>query len=64
MNDTLTLPNTSSWTFFVKLTFGISLAAMAAFIFFLGRQSIDQRLSGVKRPVSGQFHHYAVENAA
>ena len=35
MNDTLTLPNTSSWTFFVKLTFGISLAAMAAFSFFL-----------------------------
>ncbi|WML89281.1 YiaA/YiaB family inner membrane protein [Thiothrix lacustris] len=35
MNDTLNLPNTSSWTFFVKLTFGIALTAMVAFIFFL-----------------------------
>ncbi|EIJ35419.1 YiaA/YiaB family inner membrane protein [Thiothrix nivea] len=35
MNDNITLPNTAGWLFFVKLTFGISLAAMAAFIFFL-----------------------------
>ncbi|OQX15019.1 hypothetical protein SAMN05660964_01189 [Thiothrix caldifontis] len=35
MNDNITLPNSSSWLFFVKLTFGIALAGMAAFIFFL-----------------------------
>jgi hypothetical protein len=35
MNDNITLPNSSSWLFFVKLTFGIALVAMAAFIFFL-----------------------------
>lgn len=35
MNDTLTLPSSSSWLFFVKTTFAIALAAMAAFIFFM-----------------------------
>ncbi|MDQ5767135.1 MAG: YiaA/YiaB family inner membrane protein [Candidatus Thiothrix putei] len=35
MNDNITLPNSSSWLFFVKLTFGIALVGMAAFIFFL-----------------------------
>ncbi len=32
MNDTMTLPSSSSWLFFVKTTFAIALAAMAAFI--------------------------------
>ena len=31
MNDTMTLPSSSSWLFFVKTTFAIALAAMAAF---------------------------------
>lgn len=35
MTDNVALPNSASWLFFVKLTFGISLAAMAAFIFFM-----------------------------
>jgi hypothetical protein len=35
MNDNITLPNSSSWLFFVKLTFGIALVGMASFIFFL-----------------------------
>ena len=35
MNDSLTLPNSSSWTFFVKLTFAIALVAMGAFVFFM-----------------------------
>ncbi len=35
MNEMIALPNSSSWLFFVKLTFGISLAAMVAFIFFM-----------------------------
>ena len=35
MNETLTLPSSSSWVFFVKTTFAIALAAMAAFIFFM-----------------------------
>ena len=34
-NDTFTLPNSSGWLFFVKLTFAIALAAMAAFVFFM-----------------------------
>lgn len=29
------LPNSTSWTLFVKLTFVISLIAMAAFVFFM-----------------------------
>ena len=35
MNDTVTLPSSSSWLFFVKTTFAIALAAMAAFVFFM-----------------------------
>ena len=35
MNDTNTTTNSASWLFFVKLTFGISVAAMVAFIFFM-----------------------------
>lgn len=35
MNDTLTLPSSSSWLFFVKTTFAIALAAMGAFVFFM-----------------------------
>ena len=35
MNETLTLPSSSSWVFFVKTTFAIALAAMAAFVFFM-----------------------------
>jgi len=30
-----TQTNSTSWLFFVKLTFGISLAGMAAFVFFM-----------------------------
>lgn len=35
MNDTINTTNSTSWLFFVKLTFGISIAAMIAFIFFM-----------------------------
>ena len=35
MNDTINATNSKSWLFFVKLTFGISVAAMVAFIFFM-----------------------------
>lgn len=35
MNDINTTTNSASWLFFVKLTFGISVAAMVAFIFFM-----------------------------
>ena len=38
MNDTIienNNTNSTSWVFFVKLTFGISIAAMVAFIFFM-----------------------------
>ena len=35
MNDATLQPNSTSWLLFVKLTFGISIAAMAAFIFFM-----------------------------
>ncbi len=35
MNDTINATNSTSWLFFVKLTFGISIAAMIAFIFFM-----------------------------
>ena len=35
MNENLNLPNSSIWLFFVKLTFGVALAAMVAFIFFM-----------------------------
>jgi hypothetical protein len=35
MNDTISTTNSTSWLFFVKLTFGISIAAMVAFIFFM-----------------------------
>ncbi|MEZ5538176.1 MAG: YiaA/YiaB family inner membrane protein [Thiolinea sp.] len=35
MNDSINATNSASWLFFVKLTFGISLAAMVAFIFFM-----------------------------
>ena len=35
MNDTANTTNSASWLFFVKLTFGISVAAMVAFIFFM-----------------------------
>ncbi len=35
MNDTINATNSTSWLFFVKLTFGISVAAMIAFIFFM-----------------------------
>jgi len=35
MNETSLQPNSTSWLLFVRLTFGISLAAMAAFIFFM-----------------------------
>ncbi|QLQ33170.1 MAG: hypothetical protein HZT40_18020 [Candidatus Thiothrix singaporensis] len=33
--DNLALPNSASWLLFIKLTFGASLAAMTAFIFFM-----------------------------
>jgi hypothetical protein len=33
--DVSNMDNSSSWLMFVKLTFGISLTAMAAFIFFM-----------------------------
>ena len=35
MNIETTQSNSASWLFFVKLTFGISLAGMAAFVFFM-----------------------------
>ena len=35
MNIETTQANSTSWLFFVKLTFGISLAGMAAFVFFM-----------------------------
>jgi len=35
MNDATLRPNSASWLFFVRLTFGISIAAMAAFVFFM-----------------------------
>ena len=35
MSDATLQPNSTSWLLFVKLTFGISIAAMAAFIFFM-----------------------------
>ncbi|PWQ96509.1 YiaA/YiaB family inner membrane protein [Leucothrix arctica] len=35
MNDSTLQPNSTSWLLFVRLTFGISIAAMAAFIFFM-----------------------------
>lgn len=35
MNENLNLPNSASWLLFVKLTFGVALVAMVAFIFFM-----------------------------
>lgn len=35
MNEATLQPNSTSWLLFVRLTFGISIAAMAAFIFFM-----------------------------
>ncbi|PWQ97828.1 YiaA/YiaB family inner membrane protein [Leucothrix pacifica] len=35
MNEVTLQPNSTSWLLFVRLTFGISIAAMAAFIFFM-----------------------------
>ena len=35
MNQATLQPNSTSWLLFVRLTFGISIAAMAAFIFFM-----------------------------
>ena len=35
MNESTLRPNSTSWLLFVRLTFGISIAAMAAFIFFM-----------------------------
>ena len=35
MNESTLQPNSTSWLLFVRLTFGISIAAMAAFIFFM-----------------------------
>lgn len=35
MNIEAVNTNSASWLFFVKLTFGISLAGMAAFVFFM-----------------------------
>ena len=35
MNEATLQPNSTSWLLFVRLTFGISTAAMAAFIFFM-----------------------------
>lgn len=35
MSEATSQPNSTSWLLFVRLTFGISIAAMAAFIFFM-----------------------------
>ena len=35
MSEVTLQPNSTSWLLFVRLTFGISIAAMAAFIFFM-----------------------------
>lgn len=35
MNDINNTTNSASWLFFVKLSFGVSIAAMVAFIFFM-----------------------------
>ena len=33
--DNGTNPNSAGWTFFVKLSFGVAIAAMVVFIFFM-----------------------------
>jgi hypothetical protein len=35
MNESNLQANSTSWLLFIRLTFGISIAAMAAFIFFM-----------------------------